>query len=82
MLPINFLVKTDHKAVILPPGNKLKPLRYKVKFKDYRHHGKIGFVNELKNQDWSKVYNAVDINNAVKNLQNTIAERSRDVTKL
>lgn len=34
--PYNITTKTDHTAVILPPGTKLKPIRRKVQIRDCR----------------------------------------------
>ena len=61
--PFSFkaLMKTDHLGVVLPPGLKLKPVRTKVTFRDYREHRKILFENRIQAYDWSEVFNATDI---------------------
>ena len=45
--PYEKLIKTDHNSVILPPGSKLRPLRTKYHFRDYREHHKIEFANTI-----------------------------------
>lgn len=44
--PLRFqaLIKTDHWGVILPPGTKIKPIRSKCCFRDFREHYKIEFT--------------------------------------
>ena len=68
-------MKTDHLGVVLPPGLKLKPVRIKVTFRDYREHRKILFENRIQAYEWSEVFNATDtdvatnlLNQSVKNL--------------
>ena len=39
-IPYNISIKTDHMAVILPAGIKLKPSRTKVHIRDCRKHWK------------------------------------------
>ena len=61
--PLHFqrLIKTDHWGVILPPGNKIKPIRSKCCFRDFREHHKIKFTSELEDFDWISVINALDV---------------------
>ena len=57
-------MKTDHWGVVLPPGNKLKPLRTKCSFRDFREHHKITFTSELQDFDWTPVMIAPDVETA------------------
>jgi hypothetical protein len=41
-VPYNISIKTDHTAVILPVGVKLKPVRKRVRIRDCRKHRKNG----------------------------------------
>ena len=58
------LMRKDHYGVILPAGCKLKPVRSKVKFRDYRDHKKILFERKLQECDWSSVTDAQDVETA------------------
>lgn len=40
---VDATVKTDHRCVVLPPVNKLKPVRMKHEFRDHREHRKLEF---------------------------------------
>ena len=57
-------IKTDHEGVMLPPGIKLKPLKYKYTMHDYREHRRIGFHSKLLELDWDDVYKSDDVNTA------------------
>ena len=70
--PVNPLIKTDHKGVVLPAGTKLKPIRYRRIFRDYRHHRKAEFNEALEKVDWSPVLEATDVNTSVNNFQDII----------
>ena len=47
--PLRFqaLVKTDNWSVILPLGNKIKPIQSECCFRDFREHHKIKVTSEL-----------------------------------
>lgn len=70
--PYKNLIKTDHISVILPPGNKLKPLRTKYQFRDYREHRKLEFANKIQACDWSHVLNTQDVDCATNRLNDTL----------
>ena len=46
-VPYNISIKTDHTAVILPAGVKLKPVRKRVRIRDCRKHRKNDFYRAL-----------------------------------
>ena len=46
---------TNHKGVILPPGIKLKPVRFKYIMPDYREHCKIAFQQKVLEHDWHNI---------------------------
>ena len=54
------LKKTDHWGAILPPRNKIKPIRSKWCFRYFREHHKIEFTSELQDFVWTPVINARD----------------------
>ena len=70
--PYNMTTKTDHMAVILPPGTKLKPIRRKVQIRDCRKHRKEDFYKALAGETWHAVLNANDVDQAVSNLETVI----------
>ena len=47
--------------MILLPGNKITPIRFKCCFRDFREHHKIKFTSELEDFDWASVINAPDV---------------------
>ena len=47
--------------MILPPGNKLKPIRTKSSVIDFREHHKIKFASQLQDHDWTPVVNTPDV---------------------
>lgn len=63
--PVQMLIKTDHKGVVLPAGRKLKPIRYKAEIRDCREHRKIAFYQALAEENWQDVLSATDIDQAV-----------------
>ena len=46
-IPYFVSIKTDHTAVILPAGTKLKPIRQNVRIRDCRKHCKEGLYLKL-----------------------------------
>ena len=70
--PIQMLMKTDHKGVIMPAGSKLKPIRQKVQIRDVREHRKRNFYIALNSGDWDDVFTSTDVNCAVNTLENKI----------
>ena len=65
------LFKTDHTAVILPVGTKLKPIRQSVRIRDCRRHLKLkeGLYLKLVSENWDSVLNLNDVEEAVNNLE-------------
>ena len=53
--PFSISIKTDHTAVILPAGSKLKPVRQKVRIRDCRKHRKEALYLELAGETWDSV---------------------------
>ena len=45
-------IKTDHTAVIIPVGTKLKPVRQMVRIRDCRKHQKDALFMELESETW------------------------------
>ncbi|XP_068757446.1 uncharacterized protein [Montipora capricornis] len=70
--PIQMLMKTDHKGVIMPAGSKLKPFRQKVQIRDVREHRKRNVYTALNSEDWDDVFTSTDVNCAVNTLENKI----------
>ena len=64
--------ETDHLGIIVPPGTKLKPIRVKCTIRDRRTHRMIVLKNALQQQDWSKVLDSDDVNEAANILHTTI----------
>ena len=60
--------------MILPPGMKLKPLRYKVQLRDCREHRKANLYSELEQVDWGFVLEANNIEDAVTSLETKFLE--------
>ncbi|XP_048578062.1 uncharacterized protein LOC116601437 [Nematostella vectensis] len=71
-IPYNISIKTDHTAVILPAGKKLKPLRKTIKIRDCRKHRKEALYLALAEEKWDSVLESNDVNEAVRNLENLI----------
>ena len=70
--PYNITTKTDHTAVILPPGTKLKPIRRKFQIRDCRKHRKECLYKSLAGENWGAVLNTTDVDQAVSNLETVI----------
>ena len=64
-ISIILLIKTDHTAVILPPGTKLKPIRCKVQIRDCRENHKATLYTSLAEENWDNVLTAPDVQQAV-----------------
>ena len=62
-------IKTDHTAVILPSGMKLKPIRQNVCIRDCRRHRKEGLYLKLVSENWDSALNLNDVEEAVNNLE-------------
>ena len=71
-VPYNISIKTDHTAVILPAGTKLKPVRTNVRIRDCRKHRKNHLYRALADESWDDILNSSDVNLAVYNLERTI----------
>ena len=52
-IPYFVSIKTDHTAVILPAGTKLKPIRHNVRIRDCRRHRKEGLYLKLVSENWT-----------------------------
>ena len=70
--PIHMSIKTDHEGVVLPPGIKLKPLRYKVQLRDCREHRRATLYFELEQTDCNHVCEAENIDEVVTRLETQI----------
>ena len=70
--PYKNLIKTNQTGVVLPPSRKLKPLRTKFQFRDYREHRKLQFAYKIQSCDWSHVIEADDVDCAVDRLSDTL----------
>ena len=70
--PFSISIKTDHTAVILPAGSKLKPVRQKVRIRDCRKHRKGALYLELAGETWDSVLETNDVEEAVNNLETLI----------
>lgn len=70
--PYQALIKTDHMGVILPPGKKLRPVRRKHTFRDFREHRKIKFESMIQTCDWTPVLNAPDVDSVTNTLNESL----------
>ena len=70
-------IKTDHTAVFLPAGSKLKPVRQKIRIRDCRKHRKEALYLELAGATWDSVLGTNDPDEAVNNLE-TLIHRHMD----
>lgn len=70
--PRQALIKTDHVGVILPLGKKLRPVRRKHAFRDFREHRKIKFESMIQTCDWLLVLNAQDVDSAINTLNESL----------
>ena len=68
-IPYFVSIKTDHTAVILSAGTKLKPIRQNVRIRDCRRHRKEGLYLKLVSENWESVLNLNDVEEAVNNLE-------------
>ena len=60
--PFQVSIKTDHTAVILPGGTKLKLIRCKVQIRDCRENRKAALYTALAEENWDNVLAASDVN--------------------
>ena len=67
------VVKTDHLTVIVTPRVAAKPERKIVYFRDAREHRKFAIKRELEAQDWSRIDDCQDVNEALVLLNNIIS---------
>ena len=70
--PFSISIKTDHTAVSLPAGSKLKPVRQKIRIRDCRKHRKEALYLELAGATWDSVLGTNDPDEAVNNLETLI----------
>ena len=63
--PFQLLIKTDHTAVILLAGTKLKPIRCKVQIQDCRESCKATLYTALVKENWDNILAAPDVQQAV-----------------
>ena len=63
--PFQLSTKTDHTAVILPAGTKLKPISSKVQIQDCRENRKAMLYTALAEENWDNVLAAPDVQQAV-----------------
>ena len=75
--PFSISIKTDHTAVILPAGSKLKPVRQKIRIRDCRKQRKEALYLELAGKTWDSVLGTNDVDEAVNNLK-TLIHRHMD----
>ena len=71
-VPFSISIKTDHTAVILPAGSKLKLIRQKIRIRDCRKHQKEELYLELAGETWDSVLGTNDVEEAVNNLETRI----------
>ena len=55
--------------MVLPAGTKLRPVRWKVKIRDQREHRKQDLYKALAEEDWSKVYQSLGVDQAVSRME-------------
>ena len=70
--PFSISIKTDHTAVILPAGSKLKPVRQKNCIRDCRKPREEALYLELAGETWDSVLGTNDVDEAVNNLDTLI----------
>ena len=75
--PFSIPIKTDHTAVFLPAGSKLKPVRQKIRIRDCRKHRKEALYLELVGATWDSVLGTNDPDEAVNNSE-TLIHRHMD----
>ena len=69
---VDAIAKTDHRGVVLPPVNKLKPVRTKHEFRDRREHRKQDFYRRIQMEDWSDILSKDNIDSAVIEFNSTL----------
>ena len=69
---VDAIAKTDHRGVVLPPVNKLKPVRTKHEFRDRREHRKLDFYRRIQMEDWSDILSKDNIDSAVIEFNSTL----------
>ena len=67
--PIQILIKTDYKGVVLPACNKLRPARRKVTIRECRKHRKQALYLALSSEDWSELLSSTNGDAAVSQLE-------------
>ena len=75
--PFSIPIKTDHTAVTLTAGSKLKPVRQKIRIRDCRKHQNEALYLELAGATWDSVLETNDPDEAVNNLE-TLIHRHMD----
>ena len=70
--PIIAQIKTDHKGIVLPPGAKLKPVRFKYILRDYREHRMNECHQKLLEHDWNNVNRCTNLDSAAECLQSDL----------
>lgn len=70
--PVQMLMRTDHKGIILPAGSKLKPICCKVKVCDCRDPHKFLLYDALARQNWDNLVESSDVDQAVNCLESMI----------
>lgn len=76
--PIQILIETDHKGVVLPAREKLGPVCGKVTIRDFTEHRKQALYLALSSEDWSELLSSTNVDAAVSQLEaNLITLRDR-----
>ena len=58
--------------MVLPAGTKLRPVQRKVKIRDLIEHRKQDIYKALAEEDWSEVYQSLDVDQAVSRMEQII----------
>ena len=72
--PIIAQIKTDHKGIVLPPGAKLKPVRFKYILRDYREHRMNECHQKPLEHDWNNVNRCTNLDSADSDLRRLMAQ--------
>ena len=67
--PIQILIETDHKRVVMPARNKLRPVRRKVIIRDCRESLKKALYLALSSEDWSELLRSTNADALVSQLE-------------
>ena len=67
------LTKSDHTGVVLSAETKLRPVRREVKIRDQREHRKQDLYKALAEEDWSEVYQALGVDQALSCMERIIS---------